>query len=242
LTNPAPETEKPEEASTDIPLAESKDKVPLVIQVYRIPQNKRASNQFTVYPYPVEPPSPHPRYAVSLLSTTDKDLKNELLTLGYTMRVKRVQAYPPCGYRIDYAYQKALRRYGGGQPHTIGEIYRWMDEMLPYFKEEILKSNEDERRRIERMDFAKTVFNTQRSDIETEANKQGLYPVDVRVGDNGSIGQLGRVWLPKAHWWVVGTHKLLGLTFYWQEPVDLTQGGQTIRLHDGNALLIEGAW
>jgi len=41
---------------------------------------------------------------------------------------------------------------------------------------------------------------------------------------------------------VVGTHKLPGLAFYWQEQVDLRDGPQTIQLHDGNALLVEGAW
>jgi hypothetical protein len=245
LTSPSEQTGKVEEdaanPATDIPLGETQNKVRLTIQVC-VPRYLRASNQFTVYPYPVEPPSPHPKLTIGLLGTDDTNLKNALLTMGYVLRPKKEQPYPTCGYRMTYAYKNALKKYGGGQPHSMADLYRWRQEILPYFKYEILKSNERERNRMDRMDATRSIFANERADIETEAVKEGLYPVNVRVADWGNVGQRGQVWLPKARWWVVGTHKLPGLTFYWQEQVDLRNGAQTLQLHDGNALLIEGAW
>jgi hypothetical protein len=228
-------------ASTDIPFDENQDKVRLFIQVI-VPQNRRSSNEFTVYPYPVETPAPHPRLSIYLLSTTEKDLKGNLLVLGYTARVKKQLPYINCGYRMNYAYQRSLRRSGLGEPHTLGELYRWQNEMLPFFKYEVLKSNESENARMVRMAATKELFAKERVDIETEALKQGLYPAEVRIGPWDGPGQRGMVYLPKGRWWIVGTHKLLGLTFYWQEAVDLVNDGQVVQLHDGNALLIEGAW
>lgn len=244
LTSPSEQSGQVDDetpSSTDIPLAENDNKVQLTIQVM-VPQNKRSSNQFTIYPYPVEPPSPHPKLAIGPMGTDDSTLKGTLLTLGYILRAKKEQPYPTCGYRMMYAYKKALKAYGGGEPHTMGEIYIWQREMLPYMRYEVLKSNEREQNRAERMGITKQIFAEQRADIETDAVKEGLYPVNVRIANWGNIGQRGQVWLPKARWWVVGTHKLPGLTFYWQEPVDLRNGPQTVQLHDGNALLIEGAW
>lgn len=226
----------------DIPLDEEiHEKVRLTVHVH-VPQNKRASNEFTVYPYPVETPAPHPRLTIMPLTTNEKELKADLRLLGYIGRPGMPVPYPAGGYRLIYAFKRALKRYGQGQPHTLGELYRWIDEIYPYFRAEVLRSNEDELVRTDRINAIKAQYAQYRSDIETEALKQGLSPVQIRIASWEGPGQKGTVSLAKTRWWIVGTHKLPGLCFYWQEPVDLTKGGQTIRLHDGNALLIEGAW
>ena len=239
---PEKSQEEPSKPEGDTPLdEENQEKVPLTIHVY-VPQNKRASNEFTVYPYPVETPTPHPRLTITLLTTNEKELKADLRLLGYVGRPGLPIPYPAGGYRLIYAYRKALKRYGQGQAHTLGELYRWIDEIYPYFRAEVLKSNEDELARIERKNAIQAQFTQYRADIEDQALKQGLSAQQVRIGSWNGPGQKTTIRLAKARWWIVGTHKLPGLTFYWQEPVDLTQGGQSVQLNDGNALLIEGAW
>lgn len=231
----------PSDRATDIPLEDNQDKVKLTIHV-QVPQRNRWSTQFTVYPYPVEPPTSNPHLLTSLQSVSSSNLKTLLLSLGYSNRIARRVPYPMGGYRTNYAYQQALKRYGGGVPHSLSEVYRWIDEILPYFENEMLKMNEIQRARSQRLDKMREEFADTRADIEAEAVNKELYPQDVRIGTWQGTGQKGEVMLTKGKWWVTGTYKTLGLTFYWQEPIDLSQGDQSLELTDANALLIQGAW
>ena len=44
-------------------------------------------------------------------------------------------------------------------------------------------------------------------------------------------------------WYVTGTHKVPGLTYYWQLPVTVEPGEtKEVELNESNALVIEGAW
>ncbi len=233
--------DSPSKEGAEIPLEDNAEKAKLTIQV-RVPQNGRVSNKFTVYPYPVEMPNPNPRLVIAQLATTSDSLRNSLRTLGYSTRTGKAMPYPTAGYRTNYAFKRALKAYGGGQPHTLAELYRWIDDIYPYFETEILKSNEQERLRGERLAQMKEECASTQGEIETEALKKGLYPVDVRISSWQGLGQLGEIELPKAKWWVVGTNKTLGLSFYWQEPIDLSKGNQHLNLNDANALIIQGAW
>jgi hypothetical protein len=232
-------------ATVDIPLEEPRPKVKVIVQL-NVVQNLRAKDHFTLYPYPLQPPQAAPRLRVSALPVDDKSLKSTLFNLGYSMRVGQRLPCLLSGWRMNYCYEKALKNAHRGEPHTFGELYAWINEMLPYLKTEVLKSNEEELARGERWGAADAMFKNNRTDYETEALKQGLAPIDVRL--RPILGHLrqGEVDVEKGQWWIVGTHKTPGLNFYWQEQVDLGQEFKAeqkkVRLDEANALLIEGTW
>ncbi len=231
----------PDRKGTIKPEADTKVPVKVVINV---PHNIEAINEFTVYPYPMQPP--RQKQQVKGLPETEKNgLRNMLITSGYTQRTQTSRAYPYGGWRWQYAYKAALRRSGLGSPHVVSEMYTWADEMMPYIKPECIRLNLAEKERTRLYQRAKEDYDETRVDSETESVRKGLFPVDVRIQKfDGRQTRFGTMKLLPGSWWLVGTHKVSGLTYYWNLPIviDADEPPKTIELTEANAMVIEGAW
>lgn len=215
-------------------------KVKLIIRV-DVPHNKEAVDKFDLYPYPVEPAKN--RKPVGRLPTQPGDLNDTLNILGYTARTALDNPYPANGWRMQYAFKAAMRKSKLAFPHELPELQGWRDAMRPYLLEEVLKSNVYERQRLERYNAAQEEFKQTRTEIEIEALRQGLYPVYVYVRRGRGYIREGYALVDQATWWVVGTHRVAGLTYYWQERVQLTDADeQVVNLNEDNALFVEGGW
>lgn len=217
-------------------------KVPLKI-VINVPRNIDAHNEFTFYPYPMKPP-PMKQQLKPLPETARNGLQNMLMTSGYSQRTQPSQAYPFGGWRWQYAYNAALRRSGLGVPHLMSEMYSWVDEMMPYIKPEVIRLNLAEKERQARYERTKEEYEETRVDIESDSVRKGLFPVPVRIQTfSGRVTRFGTARVLPGSWWLVGTHKVAGLTYYWNQPVEVDENQpKTVELTEANALLIEGGW
>ncbi len=215
-------------------------KVKLVIRVI-VPHNKEAVDQFDLYPYPFEPAKI--RVAIGRLPSEPSSLNDCLNALGYTARIALDDPYPAWGWRMQYAFKTAVRKSQLAFPHGLVELAGWRQAMRPYLLEEVLKSNAYEKQRRERYVAAVKEFKESRTEIEIEALRQGLYPIYVYVRKGRGITREGYAMVDQATWWVVGTHRVAGLTYHWQERVKLTDADeQVVNLNEDNALFIEGGW
>jgi hypothetical protein len=231
----------PPEQRKNLP-AEVDSKVPLKV-VINVPRNIDARNEFTFYPYPMKPP-PVKQQQKPLPETARNGLSNMLLSSGYSQRTQATLAYPFGGWRWQYAYNAALRRSGLGVPHVMTEMYAWVDDMMPYIKPEVIRLNLAEKERHQRYDRAREDFEETRVDIESDSVRKGLFPVPVRMQTySGRVTRFGSARVLPGSWWLVGTHKVAGLTYYWNQPVEVDENQpKTIELTEANALLIEGGW
>lgn len=211
--------------------------------VVNVPRNIDARNELSFYPYPMKPP-PMKQQQKPLPENEKEGLPNQILTSGYVQRTQSTSAYPFGGWRWQYAYNAALRRSGLGVPHLMTEMYAWRDEMIPYVKPEVRRLNQAERERRQRYDRCKQDYEEQRVDIESDSIRKGLFPVPVRISTySGRATRFGTARVLPGSWWLVGSHKAAGLTYYWNLPVEVDEGQpKTIELTEANAILIEGAW
>ncbi len=215
-------------------------KVKLIIRVV-VPHNKQPVDKFDLYPYPIEPRKN--RHPAGLLPTDPHNLKDVLYGMGYTARTSLDDPYPANGWRMQYAFKSAVRKSNLALPHGYVEVNSWRDAMRPYLLEEVLKSNAFEKQRRARCAAAEEEFKETRTEIEMEALKQGLYPIYVYVRQGRGISREGYAMVDQATWWVAGTHRVPGLTYYWQEKVKLTDAPeQIVDLNEDNALYVEGGW
>src|SRR5262249_25581578 len=194
----------------------------LRVQV-NVPHNTRARDYFTAYPYPTRLPAV--KKLPDKLPTKDKSIKRLLEQSGYTLRANPDDPFPVGGWRWQYAYQAALRRKGGYVPHTIMELYPWVHSMLPLIRPEIERFNNLEIERQYRYKKLAEQFGENGIDAENEAVRQGLYPKQVRFTRLVRGHTLdGGLKLAGGPWYITGTHKVPGLTYYWQLPVSMAPG------------------
>lgn len=205
-----------------------------------VPHNKTAIDTFTAYPYPVKPPLvkwPEP------LSTKFQTVKDQILDSGYLNRQSGRKPHPTFGWRWVEAYQTGLRnakiKAGMSVPHTIATHYPWASHMVKYVMPEVRRLNAVEDERQERYQKAIADYAEKRTDLEMEATRDGMYPMKMRRKNN-FVSETG---LPPGNWYIVGTHKVAGLTYYWNFPVQVQPGQVTnVVLTEANAMVIQGAW
>jgi hypothetical protein len=219
-----------------------KDKVEVDI-VVDVPHNKEQKNEFTIYPYPVEPiewkKTPVP------LPEKYQPIKNQLLSSGYNAPLSLgLKPYPTYGWRWHYAFQAALKSSGLGVPHVISEMYQWADDMIRYIKPECVRANQAERDRKSKYDQAMKDYKETSEEIQTQATHEGRFETPVVFTTfSGRVTRNATEYLLPGKWWIVGTHKVPGLKYYWQYPFEVTAGEPgVVRLKESNALYIEGAW
>lgn len=209
----------------------------LVTLRIRVPHNKRAHDQFSAYPYPVKPP--RIVQPIELLRTERKDVRDQLLMIGYQNRSAANKPFPPGGWRWQYVFQAGLKKSGSSTPHFLVSMYPWANRMVNYCMPYIERLNAIEEQRLKNYERARAYAEKNYAEIEAESTRKGLVPLEVRMKAMGT----GRVTLPAGTWWITGLHKTPGLTYYWYMPVTVSDGETpTIYLTEENALVIQGGW
>lgn len=220
----------------------SSDQKALLRVIVRVPHNTDLINRFIAYPYPMRPP--HAKKPLTAMPVNNKELKALLLNTGYANRNTTEKPYPQGGWRWQYVYKNALSKISTGEPHMISEMYQWQAAMLPLVRQGARDRNDLEEERQKRLERCNQEFDQTRADAEAAALRKGYYPVELKTcyfyRDHLNEAQ---VRLGEGTWWIVGTHRVPGLIYYWQEPVELVNGSlSTVELTEDNALLIEGGW
>lgn len=240
VEKPDPYTEVPLE--TGDPNERNKERGGLVVNLnipHKTPNNKTVC---TVYPWPTMLPKALNPHVPLPLKT--KAIKNLILQTGYTQKYLKRTAYPIGGWRWQEAYHRALERSGQWEPHTILSMYIFREALFPYCKEEIERSNEKEEERLERYKQADADYKELKADAETEALRKGLQPSPLNFNRiSPKLMRQGAIRLLPGNYWIVCTHKVPGLTYYWQLPISIHEGeALETTLDEDNAILIDGAW
>jgi len=218
----------------------SRQKINLIVRII-VPHNTQASDWCRIYPYPIAPPKK--KKDPDKLPLTDKDLRNLVLSVEYWSKSRKDKPYPPGGWRMQYALGAALAKSGIGEPHTIFTEYGWSDEIIPYVRKEVQVINAKENERIQHYNLARSVYDENRTDLEVQAFNQGLFPIDVPIRRQLGGFQTGQALVDKTNWWIVATHQVPGLKYFWLWPVKLNDNREQVAiLNEDNAIYIEGAW
>jgi hypothetical protein len=222
------------------PVDES-DKIYVRVQL-TVPRSTNAMNKLVAYPYPMQ--LPKARKEIFDLSTDTRALKEEILTSGYLQRGTSIKPYPFQGWRWQYAYHNALKRAHADEPAVISDIYPFVRKMTPYCREEVRRINNIEHERVERYKRLAEEYEQHGQEAETDATRKGYTPVPVEINKmwRGHFN-IGEIRLGEGTWWITGTKKVPGITYYWQQPVEVLKGQPVIcELTEDNALVIEGGW
>jgi len=222
------------------PVDES-DKIFVRVQL-TVPHSTSAVHKLVAYPYPMQ--LPKARKEILDLSTESTALESEILTSGYTQRGTSNKPYPFQGWRWQYAYHNALKRAHADEPAVISDIYPFIRKMTPYCREECRRINTIEHERVERYKRLAEEYEQHAQEAETDATRKGYTPVAVEINKlwRGHFN-IGEVKLGEGTWWITGTKKVPGITYYWQQPVEVIKGEPVIcELTEDNALVIEGGW
>ena len=207
-----------------------------------VPHSTQAVHKLVAYPYPMA--LPKARKEIFDLSTDTRTLKEELLSNGYTQRGSSYKPYPFQGWRFQYAYHNALKRSHADEPSVIGDIYPFVAKMVPYLREEIRKVNNTEHERVERYKRLGEEYEQHSQEAETEATRIGYVPVPVEINKmwRGHFN-IGELKLGEGTWYITGTKKVPGITYYWQQAIEVTRDQPVVcELTEDNALIVEGGW
>src|SRR5262249_22160263 len=114
------------------------------IRFLTVTNNMRPTDSVWAYPYPPKPPKqiiPNP------LPQTEAQLKNMILSTGYSARQDISTPYPLGGVRWQRAFANARKKAGLGYAHTMLTMYPWVNKMFPYVQTECLEMNRIEQER-----------------------------------------------------------------------------------------------
>jgi len=219
-----------------------KDGEVTIVCTVAVPHMKKNLTQVTAYPYPMKPPVV--KQKIKLLPDKDKALKQMMLSTGYFSRASLDVPYPPGGWRWQYAFQKAIKNSGISMPHSIFEHYIWADRMLPFMRAQTKIYNQFERQRVQMYNDALAEFNTNRTEIEDSATHRGMAPITMKRVHSKSpvIGMHYAANLKSGKWWMLATHRVPGLKYYWLVPAEVGEKGERVVLNESNAIYIEGGW
>lgn len=200
-----------------------------------VPHNKDCVDTFTAYPYHVKPP------IVKFnedLPTDFEVVKANIVNSGYLDRQSGRKPRPTFGWRWVKAYETGLKKSHMGVPHTMATYYQWASQMVKWVIPEVRLSNAIEAERFQRYQQALRDYDEKRTDSEMAATRDGLFPVKMRRRMN----IISDCSLPPGTWWVVGTHKIGALTYYWNIPVNVQPSSVTnVVLTEDTAMIIQGA-
>jgi hypothetical protein len=213
-----------------------------IVATVAVPHMKKCLTQVTAYPYPMKPPPV--KVKVKLLPDKDKPLKQMMLSTGYFSRASLDVPYPPGGWRWQYAFQKAIKNSNMSLPHSIFEHYTWADRMLPFIKAQTKIYNSFERDRVAAYNNALQEFNDTRTEVEDVAMQRNMTPVPMKrvFLKSGKAGLHYAGNLKSGKWWILATHRVPGLKYFWLLPTEVGDKKERIVLNEGNAIYIEGGW
>jgi hypothetical protein len=240
VQSPAPTTKTPAPIDTTtaaLPVSKPTGYGIVVVKIL-VPQKKSSTDNFMVYPYPLRPPTNDKK--LKSLPKKMKEFRAALFNTGYANRLTVSKTYPSLGWRWRYILDTAVEKSHLDFPHGVASAYLWVDQIVPYALPELRKINAAERLRIVRYNKATEFWDLNGVELENEATQAGKHPYDITVDKKNWVA---RARLPVGTWWVVGTHRLSDLVFYWQEPVRIIDGKITyLNLDEWNALVVQGAW
>jgi hypothetical protein len=182
--------------------------------------------------------------AYDKMPSTRNNIRSLILQTGYTNRQRRNMAYPQGGWRWQMAYRNALQRCHRSEPNYIGEMYGFIDAMEPLCKEECEKFDELEEDRQRRYQTAFEEYQINRTECEYESVKKGYFPVEFNMSRTfRGVRAAAELKLGPGTWWITGTHKVTGLLYYWQMPIQVSSNQvENVELNWKNALMIQGGW
>lgn len=202
-----------------------------------VPLNANCHDEFAVFPYPVTVPNIG-RIDYQLPAGVD-DLRNFIKQCVFYKWGKAENAPPD--WRVDRAFKLALDSSRKHLPEISTGLDEWVDEFLPYFARAVRKINASEAIRWKRYKEA-DVVEAARQVYQDDAASKGLSAIVLNVRQiRPGIRETETVKLRLGNWYLVGTHSVPGLTYYWQQKVSLT--GPYVRyivLNEQNALWIKG--
>jgi hypothetical protein len=212
-----------------------------LVATVAVPHLKKGLTQVTAYPYPMKPPPA--KQKIRLLPDKEKQLKNMILSSGYLSRSAADQPYPPGGWRWQYAFNKAIKNSNMTMPHSIFEHYLWADRIMPYVRAQTKLYNAYEKTRVTAYNEAQQDFLDNRTSAEDEATKAGVGPTPMKKVylKSGKIGLHYASTLKPGKWWILATHRVPGLKYFWLLPLDVEKSERVI-LNESNAIYIEGGW
>jgi hypothetical protein len=229
-----------EEKLKQLPAAKEKKKdepVELIVAV-NVPRNVNATDEFNIYPYPVDLMKTEPPSQIS----TDSEYLRELIRSIVYDKNGRIDKPVPNDWRIQWAFEHALKLAGKDVPMSIAGADQWAQEMVPYMRTEINTIEVIEDKRWQRYKTKAADCEAGRSTWEEQATNKGLGPLNLSVLQYGRGEGLrqGHIYLQENPWWVVGKHEVPGLTYYWDELINIgVQGPRFIELNERNAVVIK---
>ncbi len=213
----------------------------LVASVY-VPHNNNALDNFIAYPYPLTP------LQVTAFKTnlpTDSDKITELLKNELTANKWLIDdAFLRQGFFMQDAFKNALNDCN--LPKTGKFDPAWLEQVTTAFKLQAILSNKRELERKDRYDNLVKYVSEDEEGLKDKADAAKLSPVRIPVSQLRHNLWQGCEWLGEGTWWVVGTHRLPKLTYYWQVKINVpedatlkTGDAQYLQLTEQNATAID---
>jgi hypothetical protein len=207
-----------------------------------VPLMKKRTDIFSLNPYSTAPPKV--AIPIAPLPEAPAALRYKIINSGYNARLSMTKPYPDGGWRWHYAYDRARKISGIGEPHVFFQMYNFADDLTPYVVPQCKRINKIEAQRIKTYFALKESFADNHKDEEMEALRLGLEPIKlnftpVRRGDVLETS----LFVSPGDWWITGSHKVPGLIYFWQEPVKIREGDTVVKeLNEDNAILVQGGW
>jgi len=204
-----------------------------------VPHYKNCVDKIQAVPYMTEIPLPLHTYGA--MSEKYGDIKDSLYVLCYVApQSPKSHVYSGQGFRFTFCLNAAKRESGLGIPHLLPEARAWCEAMEPYVHKYIVRSNEAEALRHDRLSKAKSDYDETHTEIEYAALRKGFFPIDLNFIVYHLSLRRAVVDLPEGTWWITGTHRVLGITYYWQEPIEVgPDKPNTLQLTEANAMVID---
>jgi hypothetical protein len=202
-------------------------------------QGQNCIEKLRAVPYLTDVPQPLHTYGP--MSEKYGEIKDSLYILCYVAPQNATKhIYAGQGYRFNACLEAAKRESGLGVPHLLPEAKAWCEAMYPYIHKYIVRSNEAEALRRDRAAKAKSDYDETHTEVEYAALKKGFFAVDLNPIVYHLSLRRAVVDLPEGTWWITGTHNVMGISYYWQEPIEVgPDKPNAVELNEANALVIE---
>jgi hypothetical protein len=208
-----------------------------------VPHYRDSIQKFRAVPYITEIPTPLHNYGP--MSEKYADLKDSLYILCFLApQNAQKHRYSGQGWRFTYCLEAAKREAGLGTPHLLPEAREWCEQMYPHLHKFVVRSNEAEALRHDRCTQAQQDYQENKGEFEYAALKKGFFPIDLKFTIYHLSLFRSVTELPEGNWWITGTHKVIGITYYWQEPIEVgADKPNGVVLTEANALQLDSqAW
>ncbi len=213
----------------------------LIASIY-VPHNNNASDNFVAYPYPFPP------IEISSFKTdlpTDPSKVKEILTEELSAKNWMIaDAFSKRGFFMQDAFRAALADCK--LPLTGKFDQALIDQVAAVFKSKLELSNKREELRKRQYKDLVAYASEEGEKLKAMSEAAKLCPIRIPVMQLRHSLWQGCNWLGEGTWWLVGTHRVPNLLYYWQVKISVPQDptsqpgdAQYLQLTDQNAAAIE---